>query len=207
MKLLSLGLVFILASACINPQGNLVVSEKIVLNHKTMFNNIKKITVKPGVHRAVFKFSSAKKIKLFIDEKKAIKIRTNNNITIPRNGTKLLTASQLGQNYDLAVSMSTTHNQSDTRREHVSCTYVTYEQHCHRIAHSGDRGRYSDGYRECHSVPVTQYGTQTRVYHVNTINRVFSAEFLLPNSNASVAKFNGNDSDRHEVIEWETSCF
>ena len=199
MKNLLLPLLLVLASGCIDLQGNLDITEKMVLKHKTVFNNVKYVTLNPGQYNATFKISHDQKFKLSIQGRnKDIKLKTNRSIQIPANGNILVSASDMGQKYDLDISMQTQTQRGDDIRRHESCSYIRYERRCH-----GGR----NGQIICREVPITRHGTQTRVFYVNTTKRAFSAEFLLPNSNMSVAKFHGRNTSRHEVTEFRSHCF
>ena len=115
-----------------------------------------------------------------------------------RQGSKRYGSRDFGQKYDLDVSMQTDTHNSDSMRRHERCSYIRYERRCHAGA---------NGQVICRDIPITRYGMQTRTYHIVTTERIFSAGFLLPNSNISVAHFHGQDTDRQEITQHRTRCF
>ena len=198
MKNLLLLLSLFILTACIDPTGNLHVNEKLSLIHTTVFNNHKIVTVAAGDYNMTLTIKSNDSFKLKISGiNKDIKIKTKRGISIPDNGSIFLPAADLGQKYDMQITMNTKTTNSDRRLKRETCDIVDYRTVCRSD---------SAGHTRCYQQRYVTLGRRDIEYYIQTVTRAMKLEMLLANSNIEAANFSGHDNDSHQINVWEGFC-
>ena len=198
MKHLLLLLPLFILTSCIDPTGNLHVNEKLSLIHTTVFNNHKTVTVAPGDYNMTLTIKSNDRFKLQISGiNKDIKIKTKKGLSIPENGSIFLPAADLGQKYDMHITMNTKTTNSDRRIKRETCDRIEYRTVCRSD---------SAGHTRCYQQQYVTIGRRDVEYYIQTVARVMNLEMLLANSNIEAANFSGRDNDSRQINVWEGFC-
>ncbi len=192
LKLLTI-IPLLLLTACVSPSGTLEVKERLTLIHTTMFGNHKTVHIAPGKYQMSLQIKSNNRLKLRIDGYDPIKLKLNQSVHIPNNGHILLTADQLGQHYDMDLTINTKKYDSEIRRRHQRCSYQVPRMVC-------------DPRDRCRTVYETRYGYRTEDYFVRTTIRKINMELLKSASNIVDATFNGVSKWSQDIVTWHTTC-
>lgn len=194
---ISLLLTVVLASitGCKEIYGTLFVNEKIKLKgnkeRQTFSPGEYDVTIDVGRKRIALKFerdnSDNSKYRFYYPD----------DFDMPEDGDiALISHRDSGQKYDLSITKSTEVRFSDLRRGWENCSYTRSVRTC----------GYHNGRYRCWWQDQTVYGQRQVEYVIKTEDVLYSANLSDPDSDDSVANFQGNDVDTSRQYEYFGPC-
>ena len=235
-NILTLAVLSILASSCVNLNGDLVVSEKMTLKKRGGFLNLqrKDVSVETGTYTADLKANSANNFSLELNQgnnKISIPIKSSNSkLNIPQNnGEFSISHADIDQPYDLKGNLVTNVDSTPTQEAIENCTWYTTERICHdecdKAFNGPDAGRGGDHrggdqrggdnrggdqrpvcHDVCEDISISHPGSQDVVFHYTTVTKNIVLDFLTTDSPRSVAEFRGTNSETNRIVESASIC-
>lgn len=191
--ILALSALFLLAG-CETLEGNLDIRETIKLKN----TDKQTVTLKPEIINNVsIKVKSKKKLELRIKGQE-FKFSVPKNSIPEHDGEFELSASQIGQPYDIEGAVDTIITRSGSRYERESCSYQRPVTVCRPMPTGG---------QACHTEFHTYYGWRDVRFHVDTYDKSVAIDFLRPGTTDLVAVFTGGNISHVRVYEYQGQCF
>lgn len=234
-SLLSLLLVSVAASACINLNGQLDIKQTLTAKTKSGFLNLSRKTTQfqSGIYDAELKIIGEKKFKLSIKERGTDKneislpFKSQDDLNIPSNGFFTISGNQVGQNFDIQGTIATEFSRSESERTIEACTISRVVKKCvevqslanasrpERPEHGGQPGQPGTGPRpvpqpqpkiECHDETISIPGEHEVISHMSYTSRDISAQFVEPTSKGILAELSTSGTESSRVVEHEDPC-
>ena len=147
------------------------------------------VKFKPGRnYRAKLEFKCKNKVELEVEGYKKVKIKVP-EIDYQADGMTRVSASQINQEFDAELKFSTNVDNSPSVYGTLSCVLGTNWE----VIYYDSNGPVSGH--------VTQYGSQTAMYHTKTITRTLDLTLVAPRTHTALADINGSHTSSSTVID------
>lgn len=212
-QLMSVLLVSVAATACVNLNGQLDVKQPLNAKIKSGFLHLqtKDTQIQPGIYDVSLSSRSDKKILLKIkpqgtDQKEiSIPIKGQEDLDIPSVGEFKLSSGEIGQPFDVVGSLKTEYSESSRERILESCTITRFETHCFDIGNQPSSGQFPPQVN-CTEVTVSIPGEKVVEYHTAYTSRDATANFINPQTKDVLAELTSSGTESHRVTDFEGPC-
>lgn len=200
--------IMLIATSCLNPQGNLKVHESFDVKKKGGFLNLglKNVTLSPKTYHATLKMKTDKKVNLEIEDVNGkditLPIKSDNDMDIPNNGKFAIQHEKIGQPFDVTGVINTEYQSSEIFHGVESCTWTVNQTKCERVC-TKEPLRCE---QVCKDYSTTYQGHQDVTYHYETKTVNIALDLIRENSTSLVASFNGRDVDSKRVYDFVGTC-
>ena len=197
-----------IASSCVEINGNLQVYESFKVKKKAGFLNLetREVQIDPRNYKASVKIISDKKFNLHLDggshNNISIPVKVEGRLDIPENGRFNISHDNTDQPFDISGIINTQRESTGYNQETVSCSINLTERKCEKICNS----EINVCDIECRDVVTTRSGRKNVQFHYSLVHRQLSLEIMKENSTGVVATFAGFDTESTKIIDHESTC-
>lgn len=159
---------------------------------------LKEVTIQSGYYNSKINFSSKDLIRIELKANKiteTIILKRPLNFEFPLNGSFLLLAKDIHQDFDIKGSVNTTVTNSPNRREYESCTYTVNDYVCYPGG---------NGHPQCSFQPRQVWGYRLVEYYLKTTAQNLAA--FLVHENEDLARFEGQKIDSEKIYLFQGFC-
>lgn len=208
-KALTLLVSVLVLTSCVDITGRLDVKEDMKVKKKSGFLNLKRKTetLPAGLYTATVSALGDKNFNLKLEGRDNFKIplKTEKEIALPTtNGAIKVSGKDLDQPFDVAGTIYTNVERSDSRETTESCTWTTTEERCEKVCTVTNNVRTCDV--QCTPVTISRSGYRFVLYHIKTTYRDLKLQLLEQNSDKLLATFVGDDVETERVVERTGIC-
>lgn len=198
-----------LATSCVEINGNLQVYESFNVKKKSGFlnNKTKEVRVDPRGYNASIKFISDRKFNLHLDGETlnniTVPIKAEKKLDIPANGRFYISRDKIDQPFNITGNINTQRETNGYNEEVVSCSWEATERKCEKVCNKETNSCEVI----CRDVTTTRNGRKSVQFHYSLVHRYLELEIMNEKSSRVVAAFTGTDTEVTKIIDRESSCW
>lgn len=204
-NVMSLMLLSLMATSCVNLDGQLDVKQVMTAKIKSGFLNrkTKDVQIQPDLYRAELKINGDKNFTLKLEgrNKLLIPIKSKNDFKAPSNGRVAISHNDINQPFDISGAIATDVSNSGQINQLEDCTWTVTENHCKKICDT-----VNSCHVECRDVQITVHGRREVEFHFRTTHRDVNMDLLRAGTAEILASFHGTNNDVDRVNDFIGAC-
>lgn len=204
-NVMSLMLLSLMATSCMNLDGQLDVKQVMTAKVKSGFLNrkTKDVRIQPDLYRAELKINGDKNFTLKLEgrNKLLIPIKSQKDFNVPANGRVAISHNDINQPFDIGGAIATDVSNSNPINQIEDCSWTVTENHCKKICDSA-----TSCHTECADVQVTVHGRREVEFHYRTIHRALNMDLLRVGTGEVLASFHGSNTDVDRINDFIGAC-